>query len=74
MLAAALMVGAAGNLPPPERSYKILMLLPASSKSHKNVFMALAEALADRGHKVSLILHKIKCNNSEKTLDVHYSE
>ncbi|XP_050693308.1 UDP-glycosyltransferase UGT5-like [Eriocheir sinensis] len=55
MLAAALMVGAAGNLPPPERSYKILMLLPASSKSHKNVFMALAEVLADRGHKIVML-------------------
>ncbi|XP_050693307.1 UDP-glycosyltransferase UGT5-like [Eriocheir sinensis] len=55
MLAAALMLTSAGNLPPPERSYKILMLLPASSKSHRNVFMSLAEALAVRGHKIVML-------------------
>ncbi|XP_066941903.1 UDP-glycosyltransferase UGT5-like [Macrobrachium rosenbergii] len=44
-----------GGLLPPERSYKILMLLPMGSKSHRNVFMPLAEALADRGHKVDML-------------------
>ncbi|XP_064112822.1 UDP-glycosyltransferase UGT5-like isoform X2 [Macrobrachium nipponense] len=43
------------DLPPPERSYKILMLLPVGSKSHRNVFMPLVEALADRGHKVDML-------------------
>ena len=52
MLGVILVGSASGELSPPERSYKILMLLPAASKSHKNVFMALAEILADRGHKV----------------------
>lgn len=52
MLAVALVRGATGDLPPPERSYNILMLLPVGSKSHRNVFMPMAEALADRGHKV----------------------
>ncbi|KAA0184509.1 hypothetical protein HAZT_HAZT005991 [Hyalella azteca] len=54
VLAGALQaVGAA--LPPPERSYNILMLLPVSSKSHRNVFMPLAKALTQRGHKVTML-------------------
>ena len=52
MFAVTLVGNATGDLLPPERSYKILMLLPSASKSHKNVFMAYAETLADRGHKV----------------------
>ncbi|XP_064112836.1 UDP-glycosyltransferase UGT5-like isoform X1 [Macrobrachium nipponense] len=43
------------ELLPPERSYKFLMLLPMGSKSHRNVFMPLVEALADRGHKVDML-------------------
>ncbi|XP_042887614.1 uncharacterized protein LOC122263301 [Penaeus japonicus] len=46
---------ACAELAPPERSYKILMLLPVSSKSHRNVFMPVAEALADRGHKIVML-------------------
>ena len=50
---AVLLVGrVTGDLPPPERSYRILMLLPAAPKSHRIVFMALSNALVDRGHKV----------------------
>ena len=41
-----------GELPDPERPYKILMLLAVASESHRNVFMPLVEALANRGHKV----------------------
>lgn len=52
VVAAALTGSAAGVSSPPERSYKILMLLPVSAKSHWNMFMAIAEVLADRGHKV----------------------
>ncbi|KAK8720020.1 hypothetical protein OTU49_013624 [Cherax quadricarinatus] len=52
VLLAALMGQVAGELAAPERSYKILMLLPVSTTSHKNFFMPLAEALGDRGHKV----------------------
>ena len=52
VLMAALVRGSTGGLPSPERSYKFLMLLPASVPSHRNMFMALAEALVDRGHKV----------------------
>ena len=52
MMAVLLVGSATGGLPPPERSYKILMILAAASKSHRNVFMPLVDALADRGHKV----------------------
>lgn len=62
----ALVLVAAGKQPPSETSYKILMLLPASSSSHKTVFMTLAEALADRGHKVSLIPQKGRLNKIVK--------
>ncbi|KAK3860903.1 hypothetical protein Pcinc_033083 [Petrolisthes cinctipes] len=44
--------GVLGDLPPPEAPYKILMLLPVSTKSHKNIFMALAETLADRASQL----------------------
>ncbi|XP_076049303.1 uncharacterized protein LOC143029976 [Oratosquilla oratoria] len=43
------------ELPPPDKPYKILMLLPLSSRSHENVFVPLAEALAERGHEVTMI-------------------
>ena len=53
-VAVAVLAGyAMGDLPPPQESYKILMLLPVSSASHKNVFVPLAEGLAERGHEVS---------------------
>ncbi|KAK8399525.1 hypothetical protein O3P69_003537 [Scylla paramamosain] len=52
VLAAALVWSVAGLLPPPQKTYSILMLLPYWGKSHRNVFMPLSEALADRGHKV----------------------
>lgn len=55
VLVAALAGSAWGDLPQPERSYKILMLLPISSKSHNRVFLPVAEALADRGHKVKAV-------------------
>ncbi|KAK7086310.1 hypothetical protein SK128_005001 [Halocaridina rubra] len=52
-----------GVLPPPERSYNILMLLPASSKSHRNVFMPLVEGLVERGHKIVML------SNNEKPIE-----
>ncbi|XP_068216665.1 uncharacterized protein [Palaemon carinicauda] len=56
--------GGAG-LPPPERSYKVLVLLPVGSKSHRNVFVPLVEALADRGHKIDMLTsYDIKHKNS----------
>ncbi|KAK8724695.1 hypothetical protein OTU49_011227 [Cherax quadricarinatus] len=60
-----------GKLSPPERSYKILMLLPVSSKSHKNVFMPLAEALADRGHKIVMLTNQPKSSKHPNIEDIH---
>ena len=44
--------GAVPLLPAAEKPYKILMLLPVASTSHRNVFIPLAKGLADRGHQV----------------------
>nr|XP_045586570.1 UDP-glucosyltransferase 2-like [Procambarus clarkii] len=44
------------------------MLLPVSSKSHRNLFMSLAEALADRGHKVVMLTNHPK---SSKHPNIH---
>ncbi|KAG7162654.1 2-hydroxyacylsphingosine 1-beta-galactosyltransferase-like 1 [Homarus americanus] len=60
VLVAALTRGALGVLSPPERSYKILILLPVSTRSHRIVFMTIAEALADRGHKVVMLINQPK--------------
>ena len=67
VLVTVLAISAQGNLTPPERSYKILMLLPVSSKSHNNVFQPMAEAMADRGHKVNnvCITHFNICRSKE---------
>ncbi|XP_050729340.1 UDP-glycosyltransferase UGT5-like isoform X2 [Eriocheir sinensis] len=72
ILAAALMRGAAGDLTPPERSYKILMLLTSSSKSHKNVFMPFAEALADRGHKVVMLSGFQQSSENQNILEINH--
>ncbi|KAG0710470.1 UDP-glucuronosyltransferase 2B14 [Chionoecetes opilio] len=55
MVVAAWAGGVSGDLPPPEAPYKILMLLPVSSRSHNRVFQPVAEALADRGHQVVML-------------------
>ncbi|XP_069945335.1 UDP-glycosyltransferase UGT5-like [Cherax quadricarinatus] len=47
--------GTVGHLPPREKSYKILFLVIASPISHRNVFIPIAEALADRGHQVEVL-------------------
>ncbi|XP_063876156.1 UDP-glycosyltransferase UGT5-like isoform X1 [Scylla paramamosain] len=60
VLAAALAANGAGILFPSERSYKILILHPYWARSHKNMMMAFAEALADRGHKIVYpFLHEV---------------
>ena len=56
---------AGGTLPPPERPYKILMLLPTTATSHRNVFMPLANALSDRGHEVGNVRMKQTENCSD---------
>nr|XP_045599231.1 UDP-glycosyltransferase UGT5-like isoform X3 [Procambarus clarkii] len=68
VLVAAMAGVAAGELAPPERTYKILMLLPVSTKSHRNVFMPIAEALADRGHEIVMLTNHPK---SSKHPNIH---
>ncbi|XP_069996425.1 UDP-glycosyltransferase UGT5 [Penaeus vannamei] len=51
----ALVGVALGKLAPLERPYKILMLLPLGSMSHKNFFTSVADALGERGHKVVML-------------------
>ncbi|KAK3860902.1 hypothetical protein Pcinc_033082 [Petrolisthes cinctipes] len=64
VLVGVLVVGVVvGELPPPDASYKILMLLPISSKSHRNVFIPVAEALAERGHKIVMMSNTAKPMN-----------
>lgn len=55
MLAVDLVGSATGVLQLPQRPYKNLMLLAAASRSHRNVFMPLVNALADRGHKIVIL-------------------
>nr|XP_053653619.1 UDP-glycosyltransferase UGT5-like isoform X1 [Cherax quadricarinatus] len=59
-----------GKLSPPERSYKILMLLPVSARSHRNVFNPLAEALADRGHKIVMLTNQPKSSKHPNIEDI----
>ncbi|KAK8744542.1 hypothetical protein OTU49_000857, partial [Cherax quadricarinatus] len=64
----AAVASAEGTLSPPEKSYKILMLFPVGSRSHKNIFMALAEALAQRGHKIVMLSNHPK---TSKHANIH---
>nr|XP_027223444.1 UDP-glucuronosyltransferase 2C1-like [Penaeus vannamei] len=71
-LALALMGVAWAELAPPERSYKILMLLPISSKSHRNVFLPVAEALADRGHKIVMLVNHPPALKHPNVLEINH--
>ncbi|XP_050695149.1 UDP-glycosyltransferase UGT5-like [Eriocheir sinensis] len=70
VVAAAVMWGASGSLPAPERSYNILMLLPVASYSHMNMFMPLAEALADRGHKIVMLTNLPRMSNNPNIREI----
>ncbi|MPC73228.1 UDP-glucuronosyltransferase 3A1 [Portunus trituberculatus] len=72
VVVAALTGNVAGVLPPAERSYKILMLLPVSAKSHWNMFMAIAEVLADRGHKIVMITNHPKVSTHPNIHEIHH--
>ncbi|XP_047491452.1 UDP-glycosyltransferase UGT5-like isoform X1 [Penaeus chinensis] len=54
-LLVALVGVALGKLAPLEKPYKILMLLPLGSKSHKKFFTSVADALGERGHQVVML-------------------
>ncbi|XP_069959609.1 UDP-glycosyltransferase UGT5-like isoform X1 [Cherax quadricarinatus] len=72
VMVAALAAVVAGDLDPPEKHYKILVLLPVSSQSHKNVFIPLAEALADRGHQVTMLSNSPKSTNHPNITDISH--
>ncbi|XP_053653649.2 UDP-glycosyltransferase UGT5 [Cherax quadricarinatus] len=72
ILVAAVVGSTTGELSPPERVYKILMLLPASSRSHRNIFMPLAEALADRGHKIVMLTNHPKSSKHPNIREVDH--
>ncbi|KAG0730425.1 2-hydroxyacylsphingosine 1-beta-galactosyltransferase [Chionoecetes opilio] len=72
VLAAALAGQATGGLLPPERPYKILMLLPVASKSHRNVFLPLAEALADRGHKIVMLTNLPPASKNPNIMEINH--
>ncbi|KAG0730428.1 UDP-glucuronosyltransferase 2B7 [Chionoecetes opilio] len=55
MLTFVLVGRTTGDLQPPERSYKILVLIPVTFESHTHVFKPLLEALAARGHKIDIL-------------------
>ncbi|XP_063606320.1 UDP-glycosyltransferase UGT5-like [Penaeus indicus] len=68
----SLLCVAAADLPPPERQYSILFLLPMSSTSHRNIFMSVADALAERGHKVTMLInHAVESKNENITFVFH---
>ena len=52
MVGVAVMAAVTGALPPPSPPYHILMPIVFSTRSHLNVFSAIATALAQRGNKV----------------------
>ncbi|XP_045118266.1 UDP-glycosyltransferase UGT5-like isoform X2 [Portunus trituberculatus] len=72
MLVVILAEKASGDALLPERSYRILMLLPVSSRSHMNIFVALAEALAHRGHKIIMLTNQPSQSTHPNILEVHH--
>nr|XP_027223424.1 2-hydroxyacylsphingosine 1-beta-galactosyltransferase-like [Penaeus vannamei] len=61
-----------GKLAPLEKPYKILMLLPAGSKSHKVFFMSVADALAERGHKVVMLSGYPASSKNPNVLEINH--
>jgi len=65
-------LGGASAPPAPPEQYRVLMLLPVSSRSHRNVFMPLATALTTRGHQVTILSnHPPHDNNPNITYLTH---
>ncbi|ROT73743.1 UDP-glucuronosyltransferase [Penaeus vannamei] len=48
------------------------MLLPVSSKSHRNVFLPVAEALADRGHKIVMLVNHPPASKHPNVLEINH--
>ncbi|XP_042887607.1 UDP-glycosyltransferase UGT5-like isoform X2 [Penaeus japonicus] len=72
VLLVALTGGALGELPPLERPYRILMLLPVGTKSHKNFFTSVADALGERGHKVVMLSSYPASSKNPNVLEINH--
>ncbi|KAF2360183.1 UDP-glucuronosyl/UDP-glucosyltransferase [Trinorchestia longiramus] len=48
------------------------MLLPASSKSHRNVFLPLVSALTERGHKITMLSNHPAPNNDPNVVYIQH--
>ncbi|XP_068220379.1 UDP-glycosyltransferase UGT5-like [Palaemon carinicauda] len=53
-------------------SYNILMLLPLSSQSHRTLFLTLAETLAERGHKIELLVNHPPISNNPNIREIYH--
>ncbi|XP_076042097.1 uncharacterized protein LOC143025997 [Oratosquilla oratoria] len=58
LLVALLSILSSASLPTPEGSYKILFLLPYTTRSHRILHMTLATNLADRGHQITMLTNQ----------------
>ncbi|XP_076042289.1 UDP-glycosyltransferase UGT5-like [Oratosquilla oratoria] len=58
VLMALLPILSSASLPPPEGSYKILFLLPYTTRSHRILHRTLATNLADRGHQITMLTNQ----------------
>ncbi|ROT73741.1 2-hydroxyacylsphingosine 1-beta-galactosyltransferase [Penaeus vannamei] len=72
VLLVALVGVSLGKLAPLEKPYKILMLLPAGSRSHKVFFMSVADALAERGHKVVMLSGYPASSKNPNVLEINH--
>ncbi|XP_076057693.1 UDP-glycosyltransferase UGT5-like [Oratosquilla oratoria] len=61
------------DLPPPDDTFNILMLLPVASKSHRNLFLPLAKGLADRGHKITILSNLPPAMNHVNVQEIQHS-
>ncbi|XP_042887611.1 UDP-glycosyltransferase UGT5-like [Penaeus japonicus] len=72
VLSVALTGAALGELPPLERPYRILMLLPVGSKSHKVFFTSVADVLGERGHQVVMLSSYPASSKNPNVLEINH--
>ncbi|XP_076065862.1 UDP-glycosyltransferase UGT5-like [Oratosquilla oratoria] len=61
------------TLPPPQGSYNILFIFPHTTKSHWILHMSLATALADRGHKITMISNHPPSNKHPNISEINHN-
>ncbi|XP_076057684.1 UDP-glucosyltransferase 2-like isoform X2 [Oratosquilla oratoria] len=72
LLILALVPVTVAPLPPPAGSYNILMLLPLSTKSHRNLYLSIAEGLADRGHDVTMVTNHSPVSKHHRIHEIYH--